>query len=130
MIAVKSEGIFNVFFNVCEISVMKKTLNRLYDPEGGVYSIQKLVINPTRDRVPQKRAANKKLRSVISRRNEAKKVPTIIARNVKEVISPLACEIFSVLTSSGIIPYLEGPKIALWVAKRNRVNHDPHWLSK
>ena len=43
----------------------------------------------------------------------AKNVPEIIAKKVRDVKIPLAFEIFSLGTISGIIPYLDGPKIAL-----------------
>ena len=68
----------------------------------------------------EKRAAKMKWRFVISSRNEALKVPKIIARKVKDVMSPLALDIFSLATSSGRMPYFEGPKIALRVAIRKR----------
>ena len=59
---------------------------------------------------------------------EAKNVPNIIAKKVNEVIRPFAFDIFSDDTSSGTIPYLEGPKIALCVASINRTAKDPHLL--
>lgn len=91
--------------------------------------MQKLVINPINDKVAQKMTENRKLRPVASKRNALKKVPKIMAKKVKEVIIPLAKEIFSVLTNSGRIPYFEGPKTALCVAKKKRDAQAPIRLS-
>ena len=119
-IAVNKEGKVAALFNVEAISARKSTLKRLEDPEGGVYSIQKLAIIAIIAIKVEKRAAKMKCRLVISSKNEALKVPNIIAKKVNEVISPFALDILSVATSSGKIPYLEGPKIALSVAIRKR----------
>ena len=83
--------------------------------------MQKLVIKPTIAMKVQKIEARMKLRSVTWMRKEAKNVPKIIAKNVNEVFNPFAREILSVETSSGTIPYLEGPKRALCVASKNNM---------
>src|ERR1700733_7583080 len=62
-------------------------------------------------------------------RKEAKNVPKIMAKKVKEVINPFALEIFSEETNSGTIPYLDGPNIALCVASKNKIVYEPHLLS-
>lgn len=80
----------------------------------------------------QNKEAMIKLRLVMSNKKEAQHDPKIMARKVKEVMIPLAFEIFSLETISGRIPYFEGPKIALCVASRKRMIYDPIllWYAK
>lgn len=120
MTAAKSDGSWLAIFNEEKISDKTLGFNCLSEPEGGVYSIQKLVIRPTSATIVQKMEAKKKSRPVISRTKDAKKVPKIIARKVKDVIKPLAPEILSAGTSSGKIPYFDGPKKALCAASKNK----------
>ena len=119
-IAVRREGRVAAFFNVEKISPRKRTLNRFDDPDGGVYSILKLAAIAINAMKVENRAAKMKCLFVISNKKEALNVPRMIAKNVKEVIRPFALVIFSVETSSGRIPYFDGPNMALSVAIRKR----------
>src|SRR5690554_324624 len=73
----------------------------------------------------QKQPPSTKFLSVTSVIKEAKNVPRMIARYVNDVIDPLALDTCLADTSSGIIPYLDGPKRALCVAIKKRALYTP-----
>ena len=62
---------------------------------------------------------------VISVIKAARNVPIITAKKVNATSTPLAFEIFAESTSSGRIPYFEGPKIALCIAIRKSREYTP-----
>jgi len=91
------------------------------DPFASVFIIPKLAKYPSAEIATQANEANTKFLCVISVINDAKNVPSIIARYVKAAKIPLALLTLLVGTISGIIPNLDGPKIALCVAiKKSR----------
>lgn len=118
MIAASSEGSSLATFKEKKISDKNFGFSCLSEPDGGVYSIQKLVMSPITEITVQKIEAIIKSLPVTSRINEARNVPKMMARKVKDVINPLAPEIFSTDTNSGNIPYLDGPKKALCAASK------------
>ena len=124
-----NEGYCAASFNVVAISARNKILNRLDDPDGGVYSMKKLADIAINAIKAENNAAKMKCLFVMSKMKEAPKVPKMIAKKVKDVIKPLAFDILSVDTNSGRMPYFDGPKIALSVAIKNRTQYDPILLS-
>ena len=94
-------------------SYKKKGLIFFVDFLASVCRIPKLVKVPIIAMTTHKSADKIKFLLVMSVIKEAKKVPKIVAKHVSDTRAPLALDTLSDGTISGIIPYLEGPNIAL-----------------
>ena len=108
-------------FIVLTISIKKKACPFVFVFIAPVFFTPKLVISPVCAIKTQNSDAIVKFLVVRSVTREAKKVPTMMAIYVNIAMILLALRTDFSGTISGIRPYFEGPKIALCVAMRKRV---------